>query len=489
MHQLPYQSSTAIETSYSNSTGPPTPALTGDSSPTSPISRASSIVSISGESPRINHLPAGSFGTLESESFNFPSLHYNARAGSLSYPTVAGAGASLGQPFPYDSRKRTFSHEDEHRITMESYALYPSPAISPTGRPTGSVYGQEAQARHIAPIPLHGISQHSSYQSQGFQQMGLPRSFPVAPYPVPSHAHGLANFAPIVGSAVHHSTSHSQPQSPSATYGQEIHYTLPYPSPSTTQASPKRRRVSAGTGAAARSSPDHGPTSLNFDDGPAPVGNGASLSHLLGPPRTPGPSNLTLAPFLEPAAPLGAQEDDLAPKIEPDYPGDSSAIALIHRSPPVVDFHCDDSCKPHVQKIRFEEDHYTPKWIRKTGHAREGWCAICPGEGKWLQMKNSAFWYHRQFQHGISSVSGHYFLPPVQTRTTASGDKTEGQCHSCGSWVAYHDHRRANSSSPYKGPSLWFRHSANCHSYYSPSREAARASRMRANQGGAGRRP
>ncbi|KAM0746554.1 hypothetical protein T439DRAFT_293860 [Meredithblackwellia eburnea MCA 4105] len=107
-------------------------------------------------------------------------------------------------------------------------------------------------------------------------------------------------------------------------------------------------------------------------------------------------------------------------------------VLAIHRIPADEDFDCAESCKPRTQKLRFEEDHYTPKWIRKTGQAREGWCSLCPGNGRWLQMKNSAFWYHRQFQHGVSSVSGHFFVPPLKVRQADTGDKIEGLCASCG---------------------------------------------------------
>lgn len=43
------------------------------------------------------------------------------------------------------------------------------------------------------------------------------------------------------------------------------------------------------------------------------------------------------------------------------------------------------------QKLRFEGDQYTPQWVRNTGQAKEGFCDTC-SPGKWLQLKNSAFW-------------------------------------------------------------------------------------------------
>jgi hypothetical protein len=46
---------------------------------------------------------------------------------------------------------------------------------------------------------------------------------------------------------------------------------------------------------------------------------------------------------------------------------------------------------PRRQKLRYEGDDYTPKWVRYTGHLKEGYCDSC-NPGKWLQLKNSAYW-------------------------------------------------------------------------------------------------
>ncbi|KAL6591089.1 hypothetical protein LY90DRAFT_678316 [Neocallimastix californiae] len=67
------------------------------------------------------------------------------------------------------------------------------------------------------------------------------------------------------------------------------------------------------------------------------------------------------------------------------------------------------------QKGRFKGDIYTPKLVRYSGNAKEGFCDQC-NPGRWLQLKNSAYWYHKQFFHGISSVSGKLFHPPVATK-------------------------------------------------------------------------
>ena len=67
------------------------------------------------------------------------------------------------------------------------------------------------------------------------------------------------------------------------------------------------------------------------------------------------------------------------------------------------------------QKVRFEGDIYTPKLVRYSGNAKEGFCDQCH-PGRWLQLKNSAYWYHKQFFHGVSSVSGKLFETPLSTK-------------------------------------------------------------------------
>lgn len=58
--------------------------------------------------------------------------------------------------------------------------------------------------------------------------------------------------------------------------------------------------------------------------------------------------------------------------------------------------------------------------------------------------------YHKQFYHGISSVSGKEFVQPVETRWVDQ-DLVEGLCHQCHTWVAVSNVKRKNSV-------LWYRH-------------------------------
>jgi hypothetical protein len=93
---------------------------------------------------------------------------------------------------------------------------------------------------------------------------------------------------------------------------------------------------------------------------------------------------------------------------------------------------------------------YTPKWVRGHGNKREGWCGICK-PGRWLVLKNSAYWYDKSFSHGISAATGSPFQEPLETRRMdGNPDVWEGLCSSCNEWIAL-------VSSKKKG-TTWFRH-------------------------------
>lgn len=110
----------------------------------------------------------------------------------------------------------------------------------------------------------------------------------------------------------------------------------------------------------------------------------------------------------------------------------------------------DPELVPYEQELRFEGDLYTPRWVRGHGNKREGWCGICK-PGRWLVLKNSAFWYDKSFTHGVSAATGSPFQAPLETRRTdGSPDVWEGLCGSCHDWVAL-------VSSKKKG-TTWFRH-------------------------------
>lgn len=119
--------------------------------------------------------------------------------------------------------------------------------------------------------------------------------------------------------------------------------------------------------------------------------------------------------------------------------------------PPPEDMNpSDPDLIPHEQELRFDGDLYTPRWVRGHGNKREGWCGICK-PGRWLVLKNSAFWYDKSFTHGISAATGSPFQEPQETRRMdGNPDVWEGLCGSCSEWVAL-------VSSKKKG-TTWFRH-------------------------------
>ncbi|KAG6030352.1 hypothetical protein E4U40_007951 [Claviceps sp. LM458 group G5] len=117
----------------------------------------------------------------------------------------------------------------------------------------------------------------------------------------------------------------------------------------------------------------------------------------------------------------------------------------------------DPSLVPYEQDLRFEGDLYTPRWVRGHGNKREGWCGICK-PGRWLVLKNSAFWYDKSFTHGISAATGSPFEEPLETRRMdGNPDVWEGLCGSCTDWIPL-------VSSKKKG-TTWFRHAYKCHTH------------------------
>ncbi|RPB23865.1 hypothetical protein L211DRAFT_786261 [Terfezia boudieri ATCC MYA-4762] len=113
--------------------------------------------------------------------------------------------------------------------------------------------------------------------------------------------------------------------------------------------------------------------------------------------------------------------------------------------------------KPHEQELRFEGDLYTPRWVRGHGNKREGWCGICK-PGRWLVLKNSAFWYDKSFTHGISAATGQQFVVPKEVRRMdGNPDVWKGLCHSCNDWVSLVSNKKKGTT--------WFRHAYKCHTH------------------------
>ncbi|KAL6158165.1 hypothetical protein ACJQWK_07924 [Exserohilum turcicum] len=127
-------------------------------------------------------------------------------------------------------------------------------------------------------------------------------------------------------------------------------------------------------------------------------------------------------------------------------------------NPPESDMNpSDPDLVPHEQDLRFVGDLYTPRWVRGHGNKREGWCGLCK-PGRWLVLKNSAFWYDKSFTHGVSAATGAAFQGPQDTRRTEGNlDVWEGLCGSCGEWIALVSNKKKGTT--------WFRHAYKCHTH------------------------
>lgn len=134
-----------------------------------------------------------------------------------------------------------------------------------------------------------------------------------------------------------------------------------------------------------------------------------------------------------------------------DPPDLYASLAEDQIPPPPEDMNpSDPELMPHEQDLRFEGDLYTPRWVRGHGNKREGWCGICK-PGRWLVLKNSAFWYDKSFTHGISAATGQRFVEPKSVRRMEGNpDVWEGLCHSCSEWVALVSNKKKGTT--------WFRH-------------------------------
>ncbi|KAG9764841.1 hypothetical protein KCU73_g773, partial [Aureobasidium melanogenum] len=121
--------------------------------------------------------------------------------------------------------------------------------------------------------------------------------------------------------------------------------------------------------------------------------------------------------------------------------------------PPSEDMNpSDKTMVPQRRNLKDPNHLYMPRWIRGDGKQREGWCGACR-PGKWLSLKRSTYWYHKNFCHGIT-VMGTPFPRPTRTRALADDKGWEGYCGSCNRWIVLNGGKKSHTS--------WFRHAYKC---------------------------
>lgn len=123
-----------------------------------------------------------------------------------------------------------------------------------------------------------------------------------------------------------------------------------------------------------------------------------------------------------------------------------------------------------VRKKRFADDQYSPRWVRGIGAAREGYCDLCK-PGIWLKIKQSAYWYHMNFVHGISATTGKPYDPPARVRERNCSlhnaeqiIQRQGLCSHCNEWV-FLEYRRLTQcprEERFEGNPAWWRHIQKC---------------------------
>lgn len=73
-------------------------------------------------------------------------------------------------------------------------------------------------------------------------------------------------------------------------------------------------------------------------------------------------------------------------------------------------------------------DSYKPHKTRGIKENKEGYCLPCD---KWFKLKNSSYWYHMNFKHGINSKGMKYPEPEIRR----NNGKLEGFCEACDGWI------------------------------------------------------
>jgi hypothetical protein len=111
-----------------------------------------------------------------------------------------------------------------------------------------------------------------------------------------------------------------------------------------------------------------------------------------------------------------------------------------------------------VRNGRSDDDLYTARYVRGAGKSREGLCLICKPH-TWHKIKVSAYWYHMNLVHGVSTTSGRYYPDPIERRLNENGVE-EIKCGKCRSWVVNESLVR---SEVVNEKIYWWKHAQKCY--------------------------
>ncbi|EGF99543.1 uncharacterized protein MELLADRAFT_112588 [Melampsora larici-populina 98AG31] len=109
-----------------------------------------------------------------------------------------------------------------------------------------------------------------------------------------------------------------------------------------------------------------------------------------------------------------------------------------------------------MQALQFEDNVYTPTYVKGFGVNKQGFCGLCKG-GAWFAWGHG-YPYHMLHKHGVMSVTGLYSLPPLKTKLGAASKRGRcvlGWCSACKQWMEYariFDPIRESSRKPLQMP-------------------------------------
>lgn len=108
--------------------------------------------------------------------------------------------------------------------------------------------------------------------------------------------------------------------------------------------------------------------------------------------------------------------------------------------------------QPQRKAKRSVDDLYTPQWVRNRGTQREGWCGWCQS---WHTLRDSTYWYHMHYSHGISQANGSRLPHPAGFRAFCDSNEWEVKCGRCAKWMPLPPRD--------KWPTVYFRHTYKCY--------------------------